>query len=228
VAESNNATTATALPAIVERHGQGDGFITLNVGGTEFYTLRSTVQSNRVLALHVSRAEANREITKDGAVFIDRDPKHFDLVLAYLRNTIENLDSTRLDAQTAKVTMTKTLSALALPKDAASVSEVYVEASFYDIGPLKQKMLSHSYLAYLFGFFNKDGAMNPLDAAAKWAGWLRNIVLALGATGGTILMTLQDDYEWLARKVGPKKGAGNDTDRRPAEKEEKTITADVA
>jgi hypothetical protein len=34
----------------------------------------STVNSNPVLADHVARAE----ITKNGAVFIDQDPKHFD------------------------------------------------------------------------------------------------------------------------------------------------------
>ena len=58
----------------VVRHGPGDGCITLNVGGKEFQTLRSTVFANEVLAKHVVRAEANQEITKSGAVFIDRDP----------------------------------------------------------------------------------------------------------------------------------------------------------
>lgn len=58
----------------IERHGQGDAFITLNVGGTEFHTLRSTVAANQVLAEHVARAEANHEITKNGAVYVLYQP----------------------------------------------------------------------------------------------------------------------------------------------------------
>ena len=43
------------------------------------------------VADHVARAEANHEITKGGAVFIDRDPKHFDVLLQHLRNRVEQL-----------------------------------------------------------------------------------------------------------------------------------------
>jgi hypothetical protein len=67
-------------------HGVGDACITLNVGDTKFHTLRSTLAANSVIADHVSRAEANSEITRDGAVFIDRDPKHFLFVLQVLHN----------------------------------------------------------------------------------------------------------------------------------------------
>jgi hypothetical protein len=50
----------------IVRHGKGDAYITLSVGGTEFHTLRSTINSNAVLADHVARAEANSEITHKG------------------------------------------------------------------------------------------------------------------------------------------------------------------
>lgn len=71
----SSSSSENELPvASIPRHGPGDACITLNVGGTEFHTLRSTVFSNRVLADHVTRAETNKEITKNGAVFIDRDP----------------------------------------------------------------------------------------------------------------------------------------------------------
>jgi hypothetical protein len=90
------ATTAAILQEVecfldVTRHGTGDGIICLNVGGTEFLTLRSTIASNSVLADHVRRAEANLELTREGAIFIDRDPCQFDIILQHLRNKVEGL-----------------------------------------------------------------------------------------------------------------------------------------
>ena len=107
--------TDTASLGNVIRHGHGDRVITLNVGGKEYLTLRSTVNANAVLADHVARAEANREITKAGAVFIDRDPKHFDVILLHLRNRVEQLP-TAGSTSTAKSWMA--LSNLNLPAKA--------------------------------------------------------------------------------------------------------------
>lgn len=77
----------------IVRHGKGDAYITLSVSGTEFHTLRSTINSNAVMADHVARAEANAEITHKGAVFIDRDPAQFGIILQYLRNSVESLNN---------------------------------------------------------------------------------------------------------------------------------------
>ena len=70
-------TDTLGLGNSIARHGAGDGCITICVGGTRFTTLRSTINECKVLADHVARAERNKEILLDGAVFIDRDPKHF-------------------------------------------------------------------------------------------------------------------------------------------------------
>ena len=83
---------------IISRHGVGDGVITLNVGGKNFLTLRSTINQNAVLTEYVTRAEANKELTQE-AVFIDRDPKHFGMILSYLRNKADGLSKTSLGAQ---------------------------------------------------------------------------------------------------------------------------------
>lgn len=77
-------------PALIARHGPGDGVVKLNVGGKEFLTLRSTIQSNDVLADYVARAEANSEFN-GGAVFIDRDHTHFGMILTFLRNKMEGI-----------------------------------------------------------------------------------------------------------------------------------------
>ena len=85
---SSSSSSATA-PNIV-RHGPGDGVIVLNVGGKEFLTLRSTVELNPVLRGYVHRAQANKEFVKgDSAIFIDRDPSHFGLILQHLRNVAD-------------------------------------------------------------------------------------------------------------------------------------------
>jgi hypothetical protein len=101
---SSPTTTSTANTTrrpLIQRHGPGDRVITLNVGGKQFQTLRSTISQNKVLYDHVLRAEANSEYagannnssssSVSDAVFIDRDPKHFDLILSYLRNRADGL-----------------------------------------------------------------------------------------------------------------------------------------
>lgn len=101
-ANSNGAALPTATPIIIQRHGPSDGVITLDVGGTKFRTLRSTVAHNAVLMDHVARAEANSEMSVAGgsasasasataAIFVDRDPKHFGMILTYLRNRADGV-----------------------------------------------------------------------------------------------------------------------------------------
>jgi hypothetical protein len=55
--------------------------------------LRSTINTSSVLANHVARAEANAEITDKGAVFINRNPAHFGIILQYLWNNVESLNN---------------------------------------------------------------------------------------------------------------------------------------
>ena len=85
------SSSNTASSSIIQRHGPGDGVITLNVGGKNFQTLRSTIAQNDVLMDHVVRAEANLEIGKNHEIFIDRDPKHFGMILAHLRNKADGI-----------------------------------------------------------------------------------------------------------------------------------------
>src|SRR5210317_384150 len=91
---SSTATTSaeqqSSLP-IIHRHGPNDRVITLNVGGKQFQTLRSTISQNSVLYAHVLRAESNSEYLGDKIVFIDRDSKHFHVILTYLRNKADGL-----------------------------------------------------------------------------------------------------------------------------------------
>lgn len=180
----------------IVRHGPGDACITLNVGGKEFYTLRSTVNSNSVLADHVARAEANKEITKNGAVFIDRDPDHFCFILRHLRNRMELSTARHFD----KAFLTKfTKAYVELPKDQRALRELYVEAAFYRIPELQSALCEKSLMAKVASVFNKHG--NPFDAASKLLTQLRNAVLAAGTVGGTMFMSKSDDWDLILQKM---------------------------
>jgi len=70
--------------------------VTLNVGGTQFITTRQTLLSDpaSMLAKMFNPESSLRPgLMKDGAYFIDRDPKYFPYVLNYLRNGQILLDS---------------------------------------------------------------------------------------------------------------------------------------
>ena len=70
IKEQNQQVPSLESQSIV-RHGSGDGVVTLNVGGKEFITLRSTLQINPVLRDRVLRAEANQEFGPKASIFID-------------------------------------------------------------------------------------------------------------------------------------------------------------
>lgn len=196
----------------VVRHGRGDAFITLNVGGKDFHTLRSTVNSNPVLADHVARAEANREITKNGAVFIDRDPEHFNFILKHLRNRMEQLSTHGAPGPSKNLTRW-TKANIELPKDDRVLRELYVEATFYRIEELQHVLCTRSWLTSVISFFNKNA--NPFDAAARLAAQLRAGLIALGSlgtVGGTVLVTnMEEEFDSVLQKLGlrrKKKGDG--------------------
>ena len=59
---TTTSTTNTTTRPLIQRHGPLDRVITLNVGGKQFQTLRSTISQNKVLYDHVLRAEAIRSM----------------------------------------------------------------------------------------------------------------------------------------------------------------------
>ena len=132
---STSAVAVDAVPTLV-RHGPGDGVITLNVGGTEFLTLRSTVDINPVLRNYVIRAEANKEFTNGCAVFIDRDPTHFSLILQHLRN---KADSVNVYSSMSKFSYLNKYGQVLvqIPKDKGELRDLFVEARHYKIKELE-------------------------------------------------------------------------------------------
>jgi len=183
----------------VVRHGRGDATITLNVGGKEFVTLRSTVNANPVLADHVARAEANRETTKTGAVFIDRDPTHFGFVLTYLRNKVEMLTYSKANT----ISLTKFSETYCrLPDDRDTLRDLFVEASYYRIPELQDTLTRTGWLVKLTDLL---GAGNPFDSAAKWMHRVRTFMVtftAFGTLGGTVLLAVKTEVDVLFKAIG--------------------------
>ncbi|KAK3283769.1 hypothetical protein CYMTET_8534 [Cymbomonas tetramitiformis] len=98
--------------------------VDLNVGGSLFLTTKGTITKNPVLN-DLVRYSLENGLLKDGAVFIDRCPKQFSFILNWLRN------NDRLEAKTAR---------LPLPKDSQALKELYLEATFYRLTGLSQKL----------------------------------------------------------------------------------------
>ncbi|KAL7530128.1 hypothetical protein ACHAWF_003255 [Thalassiosira exigua] len=185
-----------AVPAIL-RHGPDDGLVTLNVGGKTFQTLRSTVAQNAVLMDHVVRAERNSDL--GGAVFVDRDPKHFGTILSYLRNKADGVHgrstarrkrklfgdegggSSGRDPDRLSTAVAKSISTL-LPKDSNSLREIYLESVHYDMPELTNCIVSQRTLARMCDLF---GSKNPLEMTAAILTFGRRALIMLGgmATG---------------------------------------------
>ena len=66
---------------------ESDGIVKFDVGGSCFTTLRSTASLSPTLTQHMAAAEQNPALTRDGAIFVDRDPEVFPVVLKHLQNT---------------------------------------------------------------------------------------------------------------------------------------------
>ena len=226
--------------SIIQRHGPDDGIVHLNVGGKTFQTLRSTISQNRVLMDHVVRAELNNEILgKEQAIFIDRDPKHFTIILSYLRNRADGLhrypsmkQATKLLAfrkSDIKATeqwndFAKSASAVStvqLPKDTAALSELYLEALHYQISPLMNAVCSQRFLSRLLENF--PGVKNPINLAASVMAGGRNVLKLLGGTSiftGTLGMGWMYTKYLEAREMAEDFWKGGDADK---EKESKTM-----
>eukprot|EP00977_Amphora_coffeiformis_P014075 scaffold3849_cov179-Amphora_coffeaeformis.AAC.13 len=208
----------TASLGTINRHGPGDKIITLNVGGKEFTTLRSTVNSNSVLSTMVVYAEKNKELLKNGAVFVDRDPAYFDIILKHLRNRseIKPVDQLKTDWKT----FTRS-NCLPEEIDKMMLRELYIEATYYKIPELQAALMEQKFLAKIFWFF---GGTNPIDATNQALKQLRTGLLmftTVSVSGATL--AIQQNFDAFLKYIG-----WRPADYKPPEKEEPAKTAIAA
>jgi hypothetical protein len=204
--EAVEAIEEAALKAeetsLVTRHGEGDGVITLNVGGKEFITLRSTIQDNPVLYNRVLKAEANQEFT-NGAVFIDRDPTYFHLILHHLRNRADMLHNpnslmsakramfSRAFPEKAHKVFKKKDVLIQVPEKKEAVRDLYVEARYFNIEELESLLCSVDWYTRFAQFFG-SGASNPFYAASQAITTARRALVASSGLG-IVLGTQNED-----------------------------------
>lgn len=99
-----------------------DGFVTINVGGKEFATLLSTLKKADTISKFIGGEKIRNMVKpKDGTIFVDRDTKHFPLIL----NVLRDIDFFRRERRMCS-----------LPTDEIELSEIELEAKFYGIDEL--------------------------------------------------------------------------------------------
>ena len=96
------------LPDAKRLRSDGNAFV-LNVGGLHFRTTAETLNSVPSSFFGALASGRHRiQLDEDGSLFLDRNPKHFGLILEYLRNgghanlvyySEEELDEIRLEAE---------------------------------------------------------------------------------------------------------------------------------
>jgi len=163
---------------------------------------------------HVVRAELNNEILgTEKAIFVDRNPKHFDIILSYLRNRADGLHRyPNIKQATQLLTFRKSgikatekwsdfaksasgVSTVQLPKDTASLSELYFEALHYQIPDLTRAVCSEKFLSRFLELI--PGVKNPINLAASVMTGGRTVLKLLG---GTSIFTGTVGMGWLYTK----------------------------
>jgi len=201
---AEEATVKAEESYLITRHGEGDGVVTLNVGGKEFITLRSTIQNNHVLQNRVLAAEANQEFT-NGAVFIDRDPTYFHLILQHLRNRadlLHNPGNYTASGGMFPTSMTNSLVSakkkifgkkdvlIQLPEKKEAVRDLYVEARYFQIKELEALLCSIDWYTRAAQWFG-SGSTNPFYAASQAISTARRALVA--SSGFGILLGAQNE-----------------------------------
>jgi hypothetical protein len=161
----------------IVRHGAGDGVVTLNVGGKEFITLRSTLEINPILHNRVCMAEANQEFT-NGAVFIDRDPAQFGLILQHLRNRADMVSSHSMSQKYWK----KNQVLIQFPQDKGKARDLFVEARYFQIKELVDSLCHHDLYTQIAAWIG-GGSVNPFHAASETIQTVRRAIFATGGIG---------------------------------------------
>ena len=78
-------------------------WITLNVGGKHFYTTKTTLLKGDTMLSSMLSSDIPKATDEHGAILIDRDSKHFNKILNFLRNGIGPVLDTEQDANELKL-----------------------------------------------------------------------------------------------------------------------------
>ena len=173
------------------------------VGDKEFKTLKSTLQVSPVLSDILHSAQEQTDTQK---IFLDRDPKHFPVILQYLRNKVEDVSYNRecktWQAHTnhsskdwlfqKKSPHTKYIR-LAPDVDPTYLQDLYLEATYYELDELKIQLDHATFVVRAFAFLNGGpSSINPFERTKQVVATLRNTSVALAGLGTGAFAVMND------------------------------------
>ncbi|KAK3234008.1 hypothetical protein CYMTET_55721 [Cymbomonas tetramitiformis] len=166
-----SSSVVEALADQAPRVEKNDAIVKINVGGKDFTTLRSTISLSPTLDAAVTASEVNPALTQGGAVFIDRDPKVFHLVLMHLRNKKANLT---WPSKLKRAGVTETTVELE-DKSWYELRDLFVEAQYYQLPSLVEQ--THR-TTFTLGVWRRLSIGSPVEA-------FRNVKVVAAVIGGT-------------------------------------------
>ena len=202
---SSESNAVTNLPSVAEleatkpkdcvtRRGLDDDIVTVVVGDKEFQTLKSTLQVSPVLSDILESAQEQKDTQ---TIFLDRDPKHFPVILQYLRNKVEDVSYNRecktWQAHTnhssqdwlfqKKSPHTKYIR-LATDVDPTYLQDLYLEATYYELDELKIQLDHATFVVRAFRFLNGGpSSINPFERTKQVVSTLRTTSVAMAGLG---------------------------------------------
>uniref|UniRef100_A0A1I7T5X7 BTB domain-containing protein n=1 Tax=Caenorhabditis tropicalis TaxID=1561998 RepID=A0A1I7T5X7_9PELO len=114
--------------------------INLNIGGTVFQTTKDTLTRFEGMFRTMFETEVPLEKDETGSIFIDRDPKHFRLILNFMRD-----------------------GRIVLPDSESEIEEILIESSYYLLDGLSQMCQNKN--EQLRNFKHIDGKIELLKTA---------------------------------------------------------------
>ncbi len=208
---SSSSSSSSNLPTEttnwLPRRGPDDAIVTVTVGDKEFKTLKSTLRLSPVIWDAVMSAERNQKhnnnnnnsttsSTTTTNVFLDRDPKHFPIILAYLRNKVDEVSYNRECESWKKYTKY-----IQIPKNAdlSDLEDLYLEATYYQLNDLQIQLAHGTFMVRAWNVLNGSTTststttmINPFERTKEFVTTLRNVSLTLGGMGTATWAYLAD------------------------------------
>ncbi|OEU06368.1 hypothetical protein FRACYDRAFT_254813 [Fragilariopsis cylindrus CCMP1102] len=215
--EKEERETSETFLTVIERHSIEDTIISVHVSDKIFKTLKSTLQYSPILWETIVRSEEQQQQNKSDtidSIFIDRDPKHFPTILAYLRNEADGISYSSNDVSSSnggsstkctasaiykikgKILASKDKSNNAYTKyvrlpsggDAAELEELFIEAKHYQLDDLQKQLRHCTFALQAISFLRGSGSgnNNPFNGLKEIIQTIRTTTLMLVGTGTTI------------------------------------------
>jgi hypothetical protein len=128
------------------------------------------------------------------AVFVDRDPTHFGLILQHLRNVADSItlsSTTNKNAWLRLISNSKNEVNIQIPENTSKLRELFVEARYFRIKELEDALSGYDLFTWVASVISGQGVANPFHVAFNAIKMARRTLLTTGGLG--ILIGTQND-----------------------------------